>query len=127
MEGWKRELPSLVRNRLRLLPMTGEQAFEAVYHTASRMVDEPIARRIVRFVAAAQEEGAGAGATYQLEVEPALLSLVCHGLNERRKAQGKAVFDEALLSLSGRSIISDYYQRTVADMPDSVRRRSRRS
>src|SRR5262249_42069343 len=40
VEGWKRELPSLLRNRLRLLPMSGEQAFEAVHTTASHLVDE---------------------------------------------------------------------------------------
>ena len=51
VEGWKRELPSILRNRLRLLPMSGEQAFEAVHRTASTLVDEPLARQIVRFVA----------------------------------------------------------------------------
>src|SRR4030095_4489786 len=52
LEGWKRELPSLLRNRLRLLPMSGEQAFQAVHQTAPRLVNEPLAREIVRFVAA---------------------------------------------------------------------------
>ena len=127
VEGWKRELPSILRNRLRLLPMSGEQAFEAVHHTAPHLVAEPQAKRIVSFVAAAQEEetvGAqGSGERVkELDVEPALLSLVCHGLNEKRKAQRKAAFDEALLSGSGQSIISDYYRQAVGDLPERVQR-----
>ena len=37
VEGWKRDLPSILRNRLRLLPMSGEQAFEAVHSTAAAL------------------------------------------------------------------------------------------
>src|SRR5262249_46081417 len=99
VESWKREIPSIMRNRLRLLPMTSETAFEAVHRTAPHLADESIARRIVSFVAAAgddSEEGAA-----ELAVEPALLSLVCHGLNEKRKARGKAVFDAELLEGTG--------------------------
>jgi hypothetical protein len=127
VEGWKRELPSILRNRLRLLPMSGEQAFEAVHITAARLVDESLAWQIVRFVAAAQEDGEGTAtettdSMRELAVEPALLSLVCHGLNEKRKAQNKSAFDEALLSGTGHSIISDYYQGAVGDLPERVHR-----
>jgi WD40 repeat protein len=126
VEGWKRELPSILRNRLRLLPMSGDQAFEAVHTTAPHLVDEPLARDIVRFVAAAQDDsGITAGESEglrELAVEPALLSLVCHGLNEKRKAQGKATFDAALLQGTGRTVIADYYQQAVGDLPDQVQR-----
>ncbi|AMY10833.1 putative protein containing caspase domain protein [Luteitalea pratensis] len=124
IEGWRREVPSLLRNRLRLLPMSGEQAFEAVYTTAARLVDEPLARDIVRFVAAAQD-GSGRQnpeSLSDLGVEPALLSLVCHGLNEKRKAQGKGRFDAALLSGTGQAVIADYYDRAVGDLPDRTQR-----
>src|SRR5262249_30499944 len=86
LEDWKRELPSLLRNRLRLLPMSEQQAFEAVHTTAPHLVDEALARRIVLFVAAAEGEARSTASTAegdlrQLELEPAMLSLVCHGLN----------------------------------------------
>ena len=55
-------------------------------------------------------------------VEPALLSLVCRGLNEKRKAEGKSAFDQALLSGSGEAIISDYYANSVNDLPERVQR-----
>ena len=124
VEGWKRDLPSIMRNRLRLLPMSGEQAFEAVHSTASQLVDESVARQIVRFVAAAQGDS-GPGGSDGLDsfaVEPALLSLVCHGLNEKRKAENKLSFDEELLRGTGQSIISDYYQGAVDDLREQVRR-----
>jgi hypothetical protein len=126
VEGWARDLPSIMRNRLRLLPMSGEQAFDAVHRTAPHLADEDIAWEIVRFVAAAQTDGAAGvpvkAADGELQVEPALLSLVCHGLNMRRKAQDKRAFDVALLRKTGPSIVSDYYQSSVADLPPRVQR-----
>ena len=150
VEGWARDVPSLMRHRVRLLPMSGEQAFDAVHRTAPHLADESIAWEIVRFVAAAQTDGAtgatgAAGATgvtgaagvasaasvataeartadSELQVEPALLSLVCDGLNQRRKAQGKRAFDVALVRATGPSIVTDYYESSVAGLPSRVQR-----
>lgn len=119
-EGWKRDLPSLMRNRLRLLPMSGDAAFEAVHLTAPHLAPEPIARRIVAFVAAAGEDAPGSAG--ELAVEPALLSLVCRGLNQRRQEQRKAQFDEALLTGTGQAIVADFYRDAVAGLPDRVPR-----
>ncbi|MEO8659441.1 MAG: WD40 repeat domain-containing protein [Bryobacteraceae bacterium] len=119
IEGWKRDIPSLLRNRLRLLPMSGDQAFEAVNSTAPHLAPEPIARRIVSFVAAAGEDS---GESADLEVAPALLSLVCHGLNERRKEQGKTAFDDALLTGTGQAIVADFYRNAVAGVGQPVQR-----
>jgi len=125
VEGWKREMPSILRNRLRLLPMSAARAFEAVHGTAPDLVNEGLAHRIVEFVAAAQDRGA-AGASLvgpaELNVEPALLSLVCHGLNEKRKERGQVAFDEALLRETGPSIISDFYARSVSDLSEAAQR-----
>jgi hypothetical protein len=116
LEGWRRAVPSLGRVRLRLLPMRPEQALSAVYDTAPELMDEPLARRIVEFVAAAAGGGPGG------EIEPALLSLFCRGLNERRKRQGQARFDEQLLEGARQGIISEYYRSCVEGLPDSVSR-----
>src|SRR4029450_2158489 len=56
------------------------------------------------------------------EIEPALLSLFCRGLNEQRKRQGKPHFDAALLDGAGQSIISDYYASCVESLPDAAGR-----
>ena len=124
LEGWKNDAPSIMRHRFRLVPMTGEQAFDAVHRTAPWLAGEQMAHQVVRFVAAARQTD-GAGAVEQvsdLTVEPALLSLVCHGLNERRKAQGKRTFDEALLAQGGLSIVAEFYSESLRGLPDGVGR-----
>jgi hypothetical protein len=73
------------------------------------LVNETLAREIVSFVAAARENGTGGvGKTGsdegELTVEPALLSLVCHGLNEKRKTQGKAQWRRESTFLHARRI-----------------------
>ncbi|HYK04632.1 MAG TPA: hypothetical protein VE974_22965 [Thermoanaerobaculia bacterium] len=129
LESWRAAVPSLGRVRVRLLPMRPEQALSAVYDTAPHLLDEPLARRIVAFVAAAQiatTQAHGEGAAPQPigggEIEPALLSLFCRGLNERRKQQGADRFDEQLLEGAQQGIIADYYRSCVEGLPDSVSR-----
>ncbi len=125
LEAWRREIPSLGRVRVRLLPMRPEQALSAVYDTAPHLMDEATARQVVAFVAAAQMTGADPGPAdiaSSGEIEPALLSLFCRGLNEQRKRQGKPNFDAALLVGAGQSIISDYYASCVESLPDAARR-----
>ncbi|HYI12161.1 MAG TPA: hypothetical protein VEK57_24115 [Thermoanaerobaculia bacterium] len=129
LESWRTAVPSLGRVRVRLLPMRPEQALSAVYDTAPHLLDEPLARRIVAFVAAAQiattqaqGEGAAPQATGDGEIEPALLSLFCRGLNERRKQQGANRFDEQLLEGAQQGIIADYYRSCVEGLSDSVSR-----
>lgn len=129
LEGWRAAVPSLGRVRVRLLPMRPEQALSAVYDTAPHLMDEALARRIVAFVAAAQvatTQAQGEGAAQQPigggEIEPALLSLFCRGLNERRKQQGAERFDEQLLEGAQQGIIADYYRSCVEGLPDSVSR-----
>ena len=60
--GGSASVPSIMRNRLRLLPMSGEQAFEAVHTTAPQLVDAAArAATSSGFVAAAQDaDGAAA-------------------------------------------------------------------
>jgi len=138
VESWRSEIPSLVRNRFRLLPMNGQQALAAVTKTGGRLVDDTIGQAIVSFVAAAHAglhrsapHAAAATGTVstgetddlaQATIEPALLSLVCTGLNERRKAAHKATIDQALLSGTGMEIVTEFYEGCVRDLPDRARR-----
>jgi WD40 repeat protein len=138
VEGWKAELPSLMRNRLRLLPMSADRALQVVSGNTPtgrmhELVTDETAREIVRFVAAVQTGNEktsrsknvrkAADLTWEsLEIEPALLSLVCEGLNEKRKARVQTTIDAALLKETGAAIIGDFYRRCVADVPDKTRR-----
>jgi WD40 domain-containing protein len=108
----------------------------AFFHTTgekSGLVDDATAREIVRFVAATQIGGnqSGGGRSLRkpadlswdkLEIEPALLSLLCEGLNEKRKASGLATIDAALLEETDEAIIGDFYRNCVADVPEKTRR-----
>ena len=141
LESWSREIPSLLRSRLRLLPMSGAQAFEAVFKTGGRIVDATIARAIVTFVGDAGRETAehvpaavpppapGADAPeHELvrDIEPALLSLVCRRLNDARRQRRKRRIDDELLRRQGTRILDDFYESCLAALPEQARERVRR-
>jgi hypothetical protein len=131
LEGWRRAIPTLGRVRVRLMSMNPDQALSAVYETASHLMDEVLGKRIVQFVAAEQMTQDESASTVPIdngdeasagEIEPALLSLFCRGLNERRKQSKKSRFDDELLEGSKQGIISDYYRSCIEGSPESVSR-----
>jgi hypothetical protein len=138
-EAWKREMPSIMRNRIQLKQMTGEQAFAVVHETAPNLANETVAEEIVRFVASVQSSPVQNESLLsitdnnqeqpntvkqpdlaELVVEPALLSLFCHGLNERRKQRKLATFDKSLLDGDANTIIEKFYQNCLKDLPERV-------
>src|SRR5262245_26073857 len=121
LEGWRLSMPSLRHNRMRLLPMGSDQALEAVYNAQTRhVVSEPVARKIVAFLSAGAESASSSAAAGG-SVEPALLSLFCHGVNEQRKREQKAYIDETLVEGGKGTIVADFYRGSVGDQPDHVR------
>ncbi|MDE2052742.1 MAG: hypothetical protein KGJ72_17180, partial [Gammaproteobacteria bacterium] len=74
-----------------------------------------MAAAIVRFVA-------GGAELANAEVEPALLSLICRELNDARLAQGQSEISLDLLAGSHASILTHFYERSLADQPEAVRR-----
>jgi hypothetical protein len=124
LESWRVTIPSLRRNRMRLLPMGPVQAFEAVHNSrTSHLVSEAIGRKIVAFLSsgAGPTESDGLPSAAGPTVEPALLSLFCRGVNEHRKRDGKTEFDLALLEGGKDTIVSDFYRASLADQPLRVR------
>jgi len=115
LEGLKSTMPSITQNRLRLAPMTGKQALAAVTLPGKRLVTEEVAAAIVRFVA-------GGAELANAEVEPSLLSLICRELNDTRLAEGRTEISLDLLAGSHASILSSFYERSLADQPAAVRR-----
>jgi WD40 repeat protein len=104
-------------SRLRLARMREEQALEAVRRTGGRLVDGEVAAQIVAFVSG--RESAIRART--AEVEPALLSVVCYELNNRRRARGEPHISSALLSGARDQIIEEFYHRSLAGTPYAVR------
>jgi len=115
LEGLKAQMPSITQNRLRLAPMTGRQGLEAVLGPGKGLVSQEVAEAIVRFVAGGSEIA-------NAEVEPSLLSLVCRELNDTRIAQSRDEISLDLLAGSHDTILSNFYERALADQPAAVRR-----
>jgi len=114
LEGLKKAMPSISQNRLRLARMNGTQALAAVMQPGKRLVTEEVAAAIVRFVA-------GGAELANAEVEPSLLSLICRELNDARIAQGREEISLDLLAGSHATILSNFYERALADQPSAVR------
>lgn len=114
LEGLKDRMPSVTQNRMRLARMTGAQALAAVRRPAPQLVSDAVAESIVRFVA-------GGSALSVAEVEPSLLSLICRELNNTRLAKGQAEISADLLAGSRETILSEFYERALADQPAGVR------
>jgi hypothetical protein len=115
LEGVKGIMPSITQNRMRLARMTGAQALSAVTKPGGSLVTQEVAESIVRFVA-------GGAELANAEVEPSLLSLVCRELNTVRLAQGRGEISADLLAGSRDTILTEFYERALADQPEGVRR-----
>ena len=114
LEGLKAQMPSITQNRMRLAPMTGTQAMAAVRGPGAHLVSDEVAGAIVRFVA-------GGAELANAEVEPSLLSLICRELNDARLAKGQDEITVDLLAGSHAAILSDFYERSLADQPAALR------
>ena len=115
LESVKGSMPSITQNRMRLARMTGDQALSAVVKPGGKLVSREIAEAIVRFVAGGSELA-------NAEVEPSLLSLVCRELNTVRQSHGRGEISADLLAGSRDTILSEFYERALADQPAGVRR-----
>jgi tetratricopeptide (TPR) repeat protein len=115
LESVKGTMPSITQNRMRLARMTGQQALAAVMKPGGKLVTQEIAEAIVRFVAGGSE-------LPNAEVEPSLLSLICRELNNARIAQGRSEISADLLAGSHDTILSEFYERALADQPAAVRK-----
>jgi tetratricopeptide (TPR) repeat protein len=114
LEGVKGIMPSITQNRMRLARMTGAQALSAVVKPGGKLVSEEVAESIVRFIAGGSE-------LPNAEVEPSLLSLICRELNNARIAQGRTEISADLLAGSRDTILTEFYERALADQPTGVR------
>jgi WD40 repeat protein len=119
LESLKTTMPTLMDNRMRLTRMNGGQALEAVLKPGAGIVTEDVARAIVEFVAGAR--GGSTERLAELDIEPPLLSVICRELNERRKALGHAQITADLVTGNRREILTDFYDRSIADLPDGMR------
>lgn len=123
LESWSDLIPRLGTNRVRLLPMSQEQALQAVERTGGALIDHEGALRIVDFLGRQASSGAPGTRRPARHIEPALLSLVCSSLNaERLLASVPAQqLDTSDLESRGTRILETFYDGALAALPDAVR------
>ena len=119
-EGLKTLIRPIMQNRMRLAPMRGDRAAEAIRHVGAGRLSAAVAARIVRFVGGAARDNAGK--LEEISVEPALLSLVCRELNEQRIARGQTEITADLIQGENtQQIIAQFYNQGFAGLDLRVR------
>ena len=124
LEDYRPKLPSLASNRYRLTRMNGEQALRAVMRPAGALIDEATATRIVQFVAGGADSVdplKDPRPLDTLEIEPAILSLVCQQLELQRRKLGLPQITEALIQSQGGRIVERFYDAAFTGLPAEVR------
>jgi hypothetical protein len=119
-EGLKTLIRPIMQNRMRLAPMRGDRAAQAIQQAGGSLLNASVAARIVRFV--------GGGSTLdgakleEISVEPALLSLVCRELNEQRIANRQSEISADLIQGENtQQIIAQFYNQGFAGLDLRVR------
>lgn len=115
LEGLGERMGSVAHNRFRLGHMNGVAALQVV-NQAPQIIAPDVAERIVRFVAASKEDEE----LVDLNVEPALLSVVCQELNGQRLERGESQITEETLEGAQKQVLADFYERSIAGLSESV-------
>ena len=124
MEGLKERMPSLMYNRFRLLVMTGTQAYEVITCAGGKLVDDEVARRILRLAWKNEPSPPVDAADFpNIGIDPALLSVVCSELNHKRRQATPplASITPALLEGADTEILSGFYERSMAGLDPRMR------
>ncbi len=115
LETLSDRMGSIAHNRFRLGHMNAVAALQVV-NQAPAIISEEIAERIVRFISASEKNET----LVDLEVEPALLSVVCNELNLKRQENGESRITEQTLEGSQRQVLSEFYERSINDLDQAV-------
>jgi hypothetical protein len=122
LESLKATIPSVMSNRYRLQAMRGRQAKEVVTQAGAKLLDDGVPNRILALSWRGEAEPPVVEDDLpQMEVDPAVLSVVCSELNIRRRAAGLDRISVALLKGSDREILSGFYERGMAGVNARVR------
>ena len=113
VKTWERKVPSLLRNYLRLDPMSRQRAIDAVENAGQSVLAPGVAPCIVDFVGKIDQAAAGTTDPADMVVEPVLLSLCCYQLNRRRAPE--TLIDTALVLEAGQDILDSFYREALDD------------
>ncbi len=111
VQAWEQKIPSLLKNYLRLNPMSRQRAIDVILRAGKDVLDENVASSILDLVGK-REVASNAAQMSEMVIEPVLLSLCCSRLNARRNG---AKIDQALVKEIGQDILDDFYQEALDD------------
>jgi WD40 repeat protein/Flp pilus assembly protein TadD len=121
LEAWKKQLPSLMRNRVGLRQLDGPQALEAVVRPGRRegrnLVSDDVAASIVRFVAKKPADTP----LEEIGAVPPLLSLLCDELNESRLVAKASMITAEQVQSQSSDILQNFYLRSFDNLSTAVR------
>jgi len=116
LDGLRTLMPSLMHNRYRLQCMNGEQALDAVSNPGIEVVEDSVAKSIVWFVGTGkvpkEPPDRRIEGIKELEIDPALLNVVCRELNTRRLRLKKNRITAEQLEAGQHNILEDFYDRS---------------
>src|SRR6516162_9624930 len=125
LEGLRRRMPSIIDNRMRLTRMNGRQARDAILASGGHLMAPGVAEQVIAFLAAsrgrAEEEQVGETELAGLEIEPALLSIVCSELNNKRIRLGQAQITADLLEGVQQEIVGQFYESSLAGIDPALK------
>jgi tetratricopeptide (TPR) repeat protein len=125
LEGLRRRMPLIIENRMRLTRMDGRQARDVILASGSHLVAPGVAEEVIAFVAASrgrtEGETVGEADLAGLEIEPALLSIVCSELNNKRIRLGQAQITADLLEGAQQEIVAQFYQSSLAGIDPAAK------
>jgi hypothetical protein len=125
-------VPSVIENHVRLEPLTGRQALQVVEGAGGDLIDRDAATLLVKSVGRpagllqrlldADAGLAAGGEIVNIEVEPAILSVVCFHLNSERLQRGQSTIDVGLVKRkSAEDIFDDYYRVNIGEVDAAAR------
>ncbi|HEX8245748.1 MAG TPA: hypothetical protein VF541_19705 [Longimicrobium sp.] len=118
METLRARIPSIASNRMRLTPLSGRAALEATGAGGAALVPPGVGELIVRLVAEQRQQQLPLD---ELTVDPALLSLFCRELNERRRARRLPSISAELVTGNRESILAGFYENSLRGLGSGVR------
>jgi hypothetical protein len=123
LEEAHQPLRQITQQRLRLTEMSGARALEAITMAGKLILDASVAEDIVRYVAGSSNVTSAEQADLKdLEVTPALLSLICSELNNFRQRNELDHISGTLVAGTKDQILSDFYESCFEGLELGLRR-----
>jgi hypothetical protein len=125
-------VPSVIENHVRLEPLSGPQALQVVQGAGAELIDAEAAGLLIKSIGRpagllqrlldADAGLAAGGEIVKVEVEPAILSVVCFHLNAERLQRGQSTIDVGLVRRKSAADIFDAYYRANIGAVDAAAR-----